>query len=147
MSEQKSPYIDESIDHGPHPYVVNIEEETLNNELFRQTIWTGKHIQATVMTIPVGGDIGLEVHEENDQFIRIEQGRGRCQMGPAEDDLSFEKEVEDDWSIFVPAGQWHNVTNIGDEPLKLYTIYGPADHLPGTIHKTQQDAEDDPNED
>ena len=133
-------------DQGKKPYVIDIEKETLDNTNFRTTMWTGEHIQLTVMEIPVGGDIGLEVHEDNDQFLRIEQGKGLCEMGPSKDDLNFVKEVEDDFAIFVPAGAWHNVTNIGDVPLKLYTIYGPADHLPGTVHKTQADAEADPHE-
>lgn len=133
-------------DQGKKPYVIDIEKETLDNTNFRTTMWTGEHIQMTVMEIPVGGDIGLEVHEDTDQFLRIEQGKGRCEMGPSKDDLNFVKEVEDDLAIFVPAGAWHNVTNIGEEPLKLYTIYGPADHLPGTVHKTQADAEADPHE-
>ena len=133
-------------DQGKKPYVIDIEKETLDNTNFRTTMWTGEHIQMTVMEIPVGGDIGLEVHEDTDQFLRIEQGKGRCEMGPSKDDLNFVKEVEDDFAIFVPAGAWHNVTNIGEEPLKLYTIYGPADHLPGTVHKTQADTEADPHE-
>lgn len=133
-------------DQGKKPYVIDIEKETLDNTNFRTTMWTGEHIQMTVMEIPVGGDIGLEVHEDTDQFLRIEQGKGRCEMGPSKDDLNFVKEVEDDFAIFVPAGAWHNVTNIGEKPLKLYTIYGPADHLPGTVHKTQADAEADPHE-
>ena len=71
---------------------------------------------------------------------------GLVQMGPAEDDLPFREEVEDDWVILVPAGTWHNVTNIGDEDLKVYALYGPPDHLPGTVHATQADAEADPHE-
>ena len=134
-------------DHGPEPYVLDIEDATLANDNFRSTLWTGPHIQLTVMSIPVGDDIGLEVHPENDQFLRIEQGRGRVQMGPSEDDLSFDKEVSDDWVILVPAGTWHNVTNIGDEPLKVYAIYGPPDHVHSTVHQTKQDEENDPNED
>lgn len=147
MADEKQPYVQEGVDQGPNPYVVNIEDKTLENDNFRTTLWTGEHLQMTVMSIPVGGDVGLEAHPNNDQFLRVEQGKGRCQMGPAEDDLSFERIVEDDDVILVPAKTWHNVTNIGDEPLKLYTLYGPADHLPGTVHKTQQDQEDDPNED
>jgi|SRR5690625_1745322 len=124
-------------DHGPNPYVVNIEEATLANENYRSTLWTGKNIQLTVMSIPVGDDIGLEVHPDNDQFLRLEQGRGRVQMGPSQDNLDFEEEVEDDWVIFVPAGSWHNVTNIGDEPMKVYAIYGPAHHPHGTVNQTK----------
>lgn len=137
---------EKNVDMGPKPFVLDIEKETVANENFRTTRWTGKHLQMTLMTIPVGGDIGLEVHPENDQFLRLEQGRGRCQMGPSQKDLPFDEEVEDDWAIFVPAGTWHNVTNIGDEPMKLYAIYGPADHEPGTVHHTKEDAEKDPHE-
>ncbi|MDO5034989.1 MAG: cupin domain-containing protein [Actinomycetaceae bacterium] len=134
-------------DQGKKPYVIDIEKATLENTNFRTTMWTGEHLQLTVMEIPVGGDIGLEVHNGIDQFLRIEQGKGKCEMGPAEDDLNFVREVEDDFVILVPSGMWHNVTNIGDVPLKLYTLYGPADHVPGTVHPTQADAEADPNED
>ena len=128
-------------DHGPNPYVVNIEEATLNNDKYRSTVWTGTNIQLTVMSIPVGDDIGLEVHPHHDQFLRLEQGKWRVQMGPGQDDLNYDEEVEDDWVIFVPAGMWHNVTNIGDEPVKVYAIYGPAHHEHGTEHETKQDQE------
>lgn len=134
-------------DHGKEPYVIDIEKATLDNENYRTTLWTGSKIQLTVMTIQPGDDIGLEVHEGIDQFLRVEEGKGLCQMGPSEDNLNVEIEVTDDSGIFVPADMWHNVTNIGDTPLKLYTIYGGPDHLPGTVHPTHQDAIDDPNED
>ena len=133
-------------DYGPEPFTINIEDDTKANANFRTTRWTGKHLQLTLMSIPVGGDIGLEVHPDNDQFLRIEEGKGRVQMGPAKDQLTYEREVEDDWVILVPAGTWHNVTNIGDEPMQLYALYGPPDHKHGTVHKTQADAEADPNE-
>lgn len=133
-------------DYGPEPYVVDIEQDTLTNPNFRTTRWTGKNIQLTLMSIPVGGDIGLEVHETHDQFLRLEQGKGRVQMGPSKDKFTFERKVGADWAVFVPAGVWHNITNIGDEPLKLYAIYGPPDHLHGTVHATQEDAKNDPNE-
>lgn len=134
-------------DHGGEPYVVDIEKRTLENDEFRVTLWTGRHLQLTVMSIEPGDDIGLEVHPDNDQFLRIESGRGRCEMGPAEDDLPFVRDVEDDDVIPVPAGTWHNVTNTGDEPLKVYALYGPPDHEPGTEHPTHEDAEKDPAED
>lgn len=130
-------------DHGPHPYVVNIEDETLANTNYRTTLWTGKHLQMTVMAIAPGDDIGLEVHEDHDQFLRVEQGRGRVQMGPAEDRLEFDEEVGDDWVILVPAGSWHNVTNIGDEPLKVYSIYAPPEHEHGTVHVTKAESDAD----
>ncbi len=134
-------------DHGGEPYTVDIEQTTLDNDTFRTTLWTGEHLQLTVMSIEPGDDIGLEVHHGIDQFLRLEQGHGRCQMGPTEDDLEFDEEVGADDAILVPAGTWHNVTNIGDEPMKVYAIYGPPDHVPGTIHETHRDARTDPNED
>ncbi|WP_168581495.1 cupin domain-containing protein [Gephyromycinifex aptenodytis] len=133
-------------DHGPAPYVVNIEEETLGNDTYRTTLWTGKNLQLTLMAIAPGDDVGLEVHEDHDQFLRIESGRGRAQMGPAKDNFTLDQEVGDDWAVLVPAGSWHNVTNIGDEPLKLYSLYAPPEHVHGTVHVTKADADADPNE-
>ncbi len=129
-------------DHGPTPYVVDIEEATLSNENFRTTIWTGMNFQMTLMSIPVGGDVGFEVHSDTDQFLRLERGRGRVQMGPDKDDLSFDEEVSDDWVVIVPQGFWHNITNIGDEPMKIYSIYAPPHHPFGTVHQTQADDDD-----
>jgi mannose-6-phosphate isomerase-like protein (cupin superfamily) len=128
-------------DAGPAPYVVNIEEATLSNDNYRTTLWTGSHLQMTVMNIEPGRDIGLEVHEHGDQFIRVETGKARVQMGPSEHDLTFEREVEDDWVILVPAGTWHNVVNIGDGPLKVYALYAPPEHNHGTVHATKTDAD------
>ena len=80
-------------DHGKQPYVIDIEADTKRNSLFRVTKWTGRHLQMTLMSIPPGGDIGLEVHEKSDQFLRLEQGQGRCEMGPAKDRLDFVREI------------------------------------------------------
>ncbi len=128
-------------DRGPKPYVLDIEEATIANTNYRTTLWTGELLQATLMSIEVGDDIGLEVHPDNDQFLRLEQGKGRCQMGPSPKDLPFDEVVEADWAVFVPAGTWHNITNIGDVPMRLYAIYGPAHHPHGTVHPTHADAE------
>ena len=130
-------------DFGPAPYVVDIEDATVENETFRTALWTGKFLQMTVMSIPVGGDIGFEVHHDTDQFLRLEQGRGLVQMGPTKDEFTFEQEVEDDWAVLVPTGVWHNITNIGDVPMKVYTIYAPPHHAHGTVHQTQADDHDD----
>lgn len=127
-------------DNGPNPYVVDIEELTLDNENFRTAAWTGSNMQMTLMAIQPGDDIGLEVHEDHDQFLRIEEGTARVEMGPSETELKT-WEAEDDFAIFVPAGVWHNVVNTGDEPLKLYSIYAPAEHPHGTVHETKADAE------
>ncbi|MGB6178810.1 cupin domain-containing protein [Carnobacterium sp.] len=131
---------------GKKPYVVNIEEATVQNDTYRTTIWTGDKLQATVMSIQPKDDIGLEVHHGIDQFIRIEEGQGLCKMGPTEDNLDFEQIVKDDDAVFVPANMWHNIMNTGDKPLKLYTIYAGPDHIPGTVHETHADAQNDPNE-
>lgn len=127
-------------DNGPNPYVVDIEDLTLSNENFRTASWTGTYLQMTLMTIPVGGEVGLEVHEDTDQFLRLEQGKAKVLMGATKDNLDQEWSAEDDWAIFVPAGTWHNIVNDGDEPLKLYSIYAPVHHPHGTVHATYEDA-------
>ncbi len=127
-------------DVGPAPFVVDIEDVTLANENFRTAAWTGKHFQITLMTIPVGGDVGLEVHPETDQFLRLEQGEAKVLMGPSKDKLTQEWTAKDDWAIVVPAGTWHNIVNVGQKPLKLYSIYAPPHHAHGTVHQTQADA-------
>jgi mannose-6-phosphate isomerase-like protein (cupin superfamily) len=132
-----------STDEGSNPFVTNIETDSVANENYRTTRWTGSHLQMTLMCIEPGHDIGLEVHHDGDQFLRVETGTARVQMGSTENELSFDREVGDDWAILVPAGMWHNVTNIGDEPLKVYAIYGPPEHPHGTVHPTQADAQAD----
>ncbi|MEZ2121304.1 MULTISPECIES: cupin domain-containing protein [unclassified Corynebacterium] len=133
-------------DHGPNPYVLNIEKATEENENFRDTLWTGKFLQMTVMNIPAGGEIGAEVHDDHDQFLRVEAGAGHVMIGDDPANLDIDRIVEDDWAIFVPAGKWHNVVNEGTEPLKVYSIYAAPDHVHGTIHATKEDADNDPNE-
>lgn len=130
-------------DYGPQPYVVNIEEATMLNDNFRLALWTGTHLQLTLMSINPGEDVGLEVHPELDQFLRIEQGQGLTLMGDSQDNLYFRKRVYDDYAIFIPAGMWHNLVNTGCVPLKLYSIYAPPEHPHGTVHRTKQDEEMD----
>jgi mannose-6-phosphate isomerase-like protein (cupin superfamily) len=119
----------------------DIERATLENETFRTVLWTGEHMQLTVMRLAPGEDIGLEVHDGTDQFLRIEQGQGRVELGPAEDSLEEAEIVEDDWAVVVPAGTWHNVVNTGSGDLKLYSIYTPPEHPPGTVHRTKAEAD------
>ena len=128
-------------DFGPCPYVVNIEEATLENPFFRRAIWTGEHLQLTLMCIRPGGEIGLEMHPNTDQFLRLEQGEGRVMMGKTRDCLKFQRDVSANSAIFIPAGTWHNLVNTGDEPIKLYSIYAPVQHPPGTIHCTKADSD------
>ncbi|MGM7702091.1 cupin domain-containing protein [Pseudalkalibacillus sp. Hm43] len=127
-------------DYGGEPFVIDIEKATLQNDNFRTALWTGDNLQLTLMSIGVGEDIGLEIHPELDQFIRLEQGQGFVQMGDDPNNLDYEAEVFDDYAIFIPAGKWHNVTNTGKEPMKLYAIYAPPEHPFGTVHKTKKDA-------
>lgn len=127
-------------DHGGNPFVIDIENAAENNTNYRTALWTGEHLQVTLMSIPVGGDIGLEVHPDTDQFIRIEEGSGTVQMGNRQDNLTIRQQVEEDSAIMVAAGTWHNITNTGDEALKLYTIYAPPHHPFGTVEATKEEA-------
>ena len=124
-------------DHGRQPFAVNIEEATEHNNNFRTALWTGKHLQVTLMSINVGDDIGLENHTNTDQFLRIEEGEGLVRMGKSRDRMDFQARVSDDFAIMVPAGTWHNIINTGNKPLKLYSIYAPPEHPFGTVHKTK----------
>lgn len=130
-----------SRDYGPNPFTINISEAAKQNNNFRTAIWTGEHLQVTLMNIPVGESIGLEVHPNVDQFIRIEQGMGLVQMGNSKDRLNFQSKVYEDYAILIPAGKWHNLTNTGDKPIKLYSIYAPPQHPFGTVHVTKEEAE------
>ncbi len=124
-------------DNGPDPYVIDLDKASKQNKTYRTALWTGEHLQLTLMSINVNDDIGLEVHPVTDQFIRIEQGEGLAQMGPMKNNLSFQTSVSDGYAIFVPAGTWHNVINTGNKPLKLYSIYAPPKHPKGTIQITK----------
>lgn len=142
-SVQQTETTDETVmlqEYGPAPTVLDIESCTLANEHFRLALWTGGNLQVTLMSIPVGSDVGLERHDDIDQFLRIEQGVAQVMMGDSEDNLDFVREASDDYAIFVPAGKWHNIVNKGDKPLKIYSIYAPAEHPRGTVHKTRQEA-------
>jgi mannose-6-phosphate isomerase-like protein (cupin superfamily) len=122
-------------------WVGDIEQETIENTTFRTVLWTGDHSQLTVMSIPPGEDIGKEVHPDHDQFLRIEQGSARVELGPSESEVELRQDVGADWAIVVPAGIWHNVINTGVDDLKVYSLYSPAEHPPNTVHATKADAE------
>lgn len=129
-------------DYGPCPVVVNIEKAAMINPNFRTALWTGKHLQVTLMNIRVGEDIGLEVHPDVDQYLMIMSGKAKVMMGKTKDNLCFTENVFPDYAIIVPAKTWHNVINIGNTPLKLFTIYAPPEHPWGTVHRTKADAEE-----
>ena len=127
-------------DYGKQPWVVNIGDLTVKNENFRTTKWTGRNLQMTVMSLKPGEEIGLEKHDEGDQFIRVEKGNARVVMGMSKDKMTFDKKVSDDWAIFIPSGFWHNIINEGNKPLKIYVIYAPPEHPAGTLHKTVKES-------
>jgi mannose-6-phosphate isomerase-like protein (cupin superfamily) len=122
-------------------WVGDIEQRTIENTTFRTVLFTGEHSQLTVMRIGAGEDIGREIHPDHDQFLRIEQGSARVELGASEDSVDETYDVEDDWAFVVPAGVWHNVVNTGSDDLKLYSLYSPAEHPDGTVHQTKADAE------
>ena len=122
-------------------WVGDIERETLDNTTFRTVVFTGEHTQLTVMRLAPGEDIGREAHHDRDQFLRIEQGQARIELGRSEDAIDETHEVGDDWAVIVPAGVWHNVVNTGSGELKLYSLYSPPEHPDGTVHVTKAEAE------
>ncbi|MCX6813404.1 MAG: cupin domain-containing protein [Candidatus Azambacteria bacterium] len=114
----------------------NIEKETLENKNFRKVLYTGKHSQLVLMSLKPNEEIGMEVHLDNDQFFRFEQGQGKCIIDGNEYELS------NGVAIIVPAGAQHNIINTsGEEELKLYTIYSPAHHKDGIVRATKEEAE------
>ena len=133
-------------DIGPQPQSFDIESATKENTNYRSVAWSGRYLQVTLMSIPVGGDIGLEAHPQTDQFLRLEAGHGRVQMGPAKGELMFDREISDGGCVLVPAGTWHNITNIGTTPMQVYAIYAPAHHMPGKVQATAAAAEADEND-
>lgn len=127
----------QTTDFGPEPFVTNIEQRTLQNRNYRTALWTGNYLQLTLMSIPPGGEIGLEIHPDTDQFLRIEGGNGVAMMGPSKDRLSYQRRIKSGCAVFVPAKTWHNVVNTGNQALKIYSIYAPPHHPHGTVQATK----------
>jgi tRNA nucleotidyltransferase/poly(A) polymerase/mannose-6-phosphate isomerase-like protein (cupin superfamily) len=123
----------ESTDMGKNPYVVDIEDLTVSNTDFRNTKWTGENLQMTVMAIEPNQNIGVEVHTDGDQFLRVEKGQGEVYMGRSKEKLDYVKKIKDDTAIFIPAGFWHDIKNTSTIPLKLYVIYAPVEHQSGKV--------------
>jgi len=115
-------------------FVVTIDQETAKNDSFRAVRFTGKHTQVVVMTVQAGDDIGEEVHPDNDQILAFTEGDARAEVGGEQRDVTAGDLVA------VPAGTRHNFINTGSGPLRLITIYGPADHAPDTVHRTKAEA-------
>ena len=115
-------------------FITDIEKDTLDNSFFRRVLYTAKNSQLVVMALKPGEEIGEEVHEGHDQFIRIESGEGEVVLNG---EIHF---VKDDFAVVVPAGVRHNVVNTSNGWMKLYTIYSPPEHKEGTVHQTKEDA-------
>ena len=121
-------------------YTTNIETATRTNTNFRKVLYTGKHCQLVLMSLPPNEEIGMEVHPDNDQFFRFESGKGKCLID------SNEYSVSDGDCLIVPAGAKHNIINVSaTEELKLYTLYSPAHHKDGVVRATKAEAEDPAN--
>ena len=118
-------------------YCDDIERVTTGNDDFRRVLYTGKHLQLVLMTLRPGEEIGEEVHDDRDQFFRIEEGQGEVRID------GTVNRVEDDFAVIVPAGARHNVVNTGDAPLRFYTLYGPPEHKDGVVHKDKAQASRD----
>lgn len=135
MEEEKTIYT------GDKAAILNVNEIARTNRFYRKEIWTGEKLQLTVMSIPVGGEVGLEMHGENDQMIGIEYGVAAVYMGSTKQGVRFAGNANCDCVLLIPAGTWHNIINEGNAPLKLFSVYAPPHHPKGTIHKTKFDSD------
>ena len=129
-------------DYGGAPLILNLPVAAERNESFRQALWTGNDLQLTVMSIPVGGEIGAEMHENLDQMLRVESGVALIRIGESESTLRDARRVGVGSVLLIPSGTYHNLLNVGREPLCLSSVYAPPAHPKGTVHKTKEDAKE-----
>jgi mannose-6-phosphate isomerase-like protein (cupin superfamily) len=122
-------------------WVGDIETLTRENTTFRTVLYTAANLQLTVMCLATGEEVGMEMHDHLDQFIRIESGSARVTLGPSKDEVEVAHDLADDWAIIIPGGTWHNVVNTGMDELRLYSVYAPAEHPDGAVHVTKADAD------
>ena len=122
-------------------WVGDIEALTTDNTTFRTVLYTGANLQLTVMCLQPGEEIGLEMHDHLDQFIRIEKGQAKVTLGSSAERVEIIHEVATDWVVIIPGGTWHNVINTGTSELQLYSLYAPPEHPDNAVHQTKADAE------
>ena len=137
MFENDQDYIESNKNYG----VIDVHFKSCNNNCFRKEIWTGKYAQMTVMSIPSGGEIGLEYHDDLDQILIVEYGACSVYMGNSKQEVKFVGYANCNSAIIIPAGTWHNVINEQGVPLKLFSVYAPPKHPIGTVHNTKFDSD------
>ncbi len=136
---RKRRYYQAIADTGSDPIVVNIDDATDSNMYFRSTLWTGENLQVTLMSLKRNEEIGAEVHNGTDQFIKIESGRAKILIGRSAEEFYYQRIVDSDFAIIIPSGTWHNIVNVGTSDLKLYSVYAPPHHPKGTVHTTKEE--------
>lgn len=127
------------MDFGGEPLAINLATAASKNTAFRRALWTGDHLQLTVMSIPVGEEVGTEIHTDTDQLIRVEEGSALFRLGEDARHMHDERMLGTGCAILIPAGTYHNIVNAGRIPLKLSSVYAPPHHPFGTVHETRRD--------
>ena len=126
---------------GDSPCLVNIHNASCGNGYFRKEIWTGEYAQVTVMSIPIGGEVGLDLHEGFDQILFVEYGVASVYVGKTKQEVKFFGSANSGCAVIIPAGVWHNLINEQNVPLKIVSVYAPPHHPVGTVHKTKFDSD------
>ena len=126
-------------DQGPKPFIFHPCYTSNSNSNFRTTMWTGQNMQLTLMCIPPHSDIGLEIHDDVDQFICITNGKAKICMGNSKNNLQSHSCLNENYALIIPAGTWHNIINVGCGPLNLYSLYAPPQHPYNTVHPRKID--------
>ncbi len=126
-------YENEFIDRGNEPIVLNLSRATRQNDKKMRVLWTGEKMQMTVMAIPSGSEVGLEMHDGTDQLIIVEDGVCEVHMGNARDRLTMRAVVDGGYGVVVPRGTYHNLKNVGKGTLRLVSVYAPKEHPYGAV--------------
>lgn len=123
MTEQRDMSKAPITDYGPDPFVVNIDRAAELNTNYRTTLWTGNDLQLILMSIPANSDKGVQMHPNADEYTRVESGEAIIEMGSDKDNLTYQARMNGNYAVVIPAGTWHNFINIGDTPLKMFSVY------------------------